>query len=186
MSEELHPITDQIETELSKKLFHLKTLYDVSRELIGLDSIEAIMHVFLMMSTGPPFSVATTGRPLAAASSRVRPKGSVRAGLMKTPPLAAVILVVLILRSFLFEPFKIPSGSMMPTLLVGDFIVVNKYAYGLRLPVTDTKILDVGEPQRGDVVRAETPAREHSQGYQNLKCNRYEPEINNVVADIHE
>lgn len=62
-----------------------------------------------------------------------------------------VILVVLILRSFLFEPFKIPSGSMMPTLLVGDFIVVNKYAYGLRLPVTDTKILDIGEPQRGDV-----------------------------------
>ncbi|MEN8214537.1 MAG: signal peptidase I [Pseudomonadota bacterium] len=63
-----------------------------------------------------------------------------------------VILVVLILRSFLFEPFKIPSGSMMPTLLVGDFIAVNKYAYGLRLPVTDTKILDVGEPQRGDVI----------------------------------
>jgi len=52
MSEESHPVTDQIETELSKKLFHLKTLYDVSRELIGLDSIEAIAHVFLMMSTG--------------------------------------------------------------------------------------------------------------------------------------
>lgn len=63
-----------------------------------------------------------------------------------------VILLVLILRSFLFEPFKIPSGSMMPTLLVGDFIVVNKYAYGLRLPVTDTKIFDIGEPQRGDVI----------------------------------
>lgn len=63
-----------------------------------------------------------------------------------------VILVVLILRSFLVEPFRIPSGSMMPTLLVGDFILVNKYAYGLRLPSLNTKVLDLGEPQRGDVV----------------------------------
>lgn len=63
-----------------------------------------------------------------------------------------IIVAVLILRSFLVEPFKIPSGSMMPTLLVGDFILVNKYAYGLRLPVTNTKILDIGHPQRGDVV----------------------------------
>ncbi len=63
-----------------------------------------------------------------------------------------VILVVLILRSFLMEPFRIPSGSMMPTLLVGDFIMVNKYSYGLRLPVTHHKIMDLGAPERGDVV----------------------------------
>ena len=63
-----------------------------------------------------------------------------------------VILIVLILRSFLFEPFKIPSGSMIPTLLVGDFILVNKYAYGVRLPVVRAKILDVGQPKRGDVM----------------------------------
>lgn len=63
-----------------------------------------------------------------------------------------VIFIVLLLRSFLAEPFRIPSGSMMPTLLVGDFILVNKFAYGLRLPVLNTKIVDLGEPQRGDVV----------------------------------
>ena len=63
-----------------------------------------------------------------------------------------VALVVLVLRSFIFEPFRIPSDSMMPTLLDGDFIIVNKYAYGLRWPVLNTKFFDVGEPQRGDVV----------------------------------
>ena len=63
-----------------------------------------------------------------------------------------VILVVFALRSFLVEPFKIPSGSMMPTLLVGDFILVNKFTYGIRLPVIDKKIIDVNNPQRGDVM----------------------------------
>jgi len=60
--------------------------------------------------------------------------------------------VVLLLRAFVFEPFRIPSDSMMPTLLDGDFIIVNKFAYGLRLPVINRKIVGVGEPQRGDVV----------------------------------
>jgi signal peptidase I len=63
-----------------------------------------------------------------------------------------VALVVLALRSFVFEPFRIPSDSMMPTLLDGDFIIVNKYAYGLRLPVLNRKVVATGEPQRGDVV----------------------------------
>ncbi|HET7557726.1 MAG TPA: signal peptidase I [Rhodanobacteraceae bacterium] len=62
-----------------------------------------------------------------------------------------VILAVLLFRTFLIEPFRIPSGSMMPTLLVGDFVLVNKFAYGLRLPVTDTKIINIGEPHRGDI-----------------------------------
>jgi signal peptidase I len=63
-----------------------------------------------------------------------------------------VALVVLLLRAFVFEPFRIPSDSMMPTLLDGDFIIVNKYAYGLRLPVINRKVIAIGEPQRGDVV----------------------------------
>lgn len=63
-----------------------------------------------------------------------------------------VIFAVLVLRSFLVEPFRIPSNSMMPTLLTGDFILVNKFDYGLRLPVLNTKFLEIGEPKRGDVV----------------------------------
>ena len=63
-----------------------------------------------------------------------------------------VIALVFILRSFLWEPFKIPSSSMVPTLLVGDFILVNKYAYGIRLPIINKKVIEVGDPQRGDVM----------------------------------
>jgi signal peptidase I len=63
-----------------------------------------------------------------------------------------VILLVFVLRSFVVEPFKIPSGSMLPTLFVGDFILVNKFDYGIRLPIVDKKIIPIGNPQRGDVV----------------------------------
>ena len=63
-----------------------------------------------------------------------------------------VLLVVLVLRSFIAEPFRIPSNSMMPTLLTGDFILVNKFAYGLRLPISNKKFVAIGEPKRGDVV----------------------------------
>jgi len=69
-----------------------------------------------------------------------------------TAGLFPVILAVFLLRSFLFEPFKIPSGSMIPTLLVGDLILVNKYDYGIRLPVLGTKLVQNKDPQRGDVV----------------------------------
>lgn len=63
-----------------------------------------------------------------------------------------VLLFVLVLRSFIAEPFRIPSGSMLPTLEVGDFILVNKFSYGLRWPVFNNKFIEIGEPQRGDVV----------------------------------
>ena len=85
-------------------------------------------------------------------------EGELREQILKEPVLVEysralfpVIFIVLILRSFLAEPFRIPSGSMMPTLLVGDFILVNKFAYGLRLPVLNTKVVELGEPRQGDV-----------------------------------
>jgi signal peptidase I len=63
-----------------------------------------------------------------------------------------VLAIVLVLRSFLFEPFQIPTGSMIPTLAVGDFILVNKFSYGIRLPVVGTKIVDIAEPKNGEVM----------------------------------
>ena len=76
-----------------------------------------------------------------------------------TAGLFPVILVVFLLRSFLFEPFKIPSGSMIPTLLVGDLILVNKFTYGVRLPVINTKVTEGTPPQRGDVMVFRYPPR---------------------------
>jgi len=70
-----------------------------------------------------------------------------------------VLLVVLVLRSFLVEPFKIPTGSMIPTLLVGDYILVNKFAYGLRLPVLGTEIVPIGKPERGDIMVFKYPEK---------------------------
>ncbi|KAF1016016.1 MAG: Signal peptidase I [Stenotrophomonas maltophilia] len=83
-----------------------------------------------------------------------------RAGLLDTEPVLVdysraffpVLLIVLVVRSFIAEPYKIPSSSMMPNLLIGDFILVNKFSYGLRLPITNSKLVPVGEPARGDVV----------------------------------
>ena len=69
-----------------------------------------------------------------------------------------VLIFVLVIRSFVFEPFRIPSGSMKPTLVVGDFIFVKKFSYGLRLPVTETKIIDTGHPERGDVIVFRLPS----------------------------
>ena len=69
-----------------------------------------------------------------------------------------VLVFVLVIRSFIFEPFRIPSGSMKPTLTDGDFIFVKKFSYGLRLPVTETKIIETGQPERGDVVVFRLPS----------------------------
>lgn len=72
-----------------------------------------------------------------------------------------ILLIVLVLRSFLFEPFRIPSGSLEPTLLMGDFILANKFDYGLRLPVFRHKLLNVGQPQRGDIIVFRWPPNPH-------------------------
>ena len=69
-----------------------------------------------------------------------------------------VLIFVLVIRSFVFEPFRIPSGSMKPTLTDGDFIFVRKFSYGLRLPVLETKIIETGQPERGDVVVFRLPS----------------------------
>ncbi|SNS75175.1 signal peptidase I [Noviherbaspirillum humi] len=86
-------------------------------------------------------------------------RASLEASLLKQPAwieysgsFFPVIALVFVLRSFLFEPFKIPSSSMVPTLVVGDLILVNKFTYGIRLPVINKKIVDVNNPQRGDVM----------------------------------
>lgn len=71
-----------------------------------------------------------------------------------------IILLVLVIRSFIAEPFRIPSSSMVPTLHIGDFILVNKFSYGIRLPVIHTKILNTGEPERGDVMVFRYPKKE--------------------------
>ncbi len=71
-----------------------------------------------------------------------------------------ILLLVFAVRSFAFEPFRIPSGSLKPTLLIGDFILVNKFSYGIRLPVLHTKVLTFNEPKRGDIVVFREPPTE--------------------------
>ncbi|MCK7597172.1 signal peptidase I [Microbulbifer sp. CAU 1566] len=90
------------------------------------------------------------GRKAQAASSGQRPPEPVLVEYAKS--FFPVLAIVFVLRSFLVEPFQIPSASMDPTLQVGDFILVNKFAYGLRLPVSRTKVMDISEPKRGDVM----------------------------------
>lgn len=79
-------------------------------------------------------------------------KGKGHGSIEYTGSFFPILLLVFFLRSFLFEPFQIPSGSMIPTLEVGDFIVVNKFSYGVRLPIVGTKIIPTKDPERGDVI----------------------------------
>ena len=92
--------------------------------------------------------------PIVEQERRSLEEGAVRqpAWLEYTASFFPVILLVFMLRSFLFEPFRIPSGSMIPTLEIGDLIMVNKYEYGIRLPVINKKVIEVGQPKRGDVM----------------------------------
>jgi signal peptidase I len=98
-------------------------------------------------------------------------RAAIEAGIVRQPvwieysgSFFPVIALVFVLRSFLYEPFKIPSSSMVPTLLVGDLILVNKFTYGIRLPVLNQKIIQINDPQRGDVMVFKYP-RDMSQDY---------------------
>lgn len=120
----------------------------------------ATVMVILVASSG---LILLYDRIVLAPQRRARaqsPAGTKGSEVAEKPPLWVeyarsffpIFLIVLLLRSFLVEPFRIPSGSMMPTLLIGDFILVNKFSYGIRLPVLNTKLIDIGSPKRGDVV----------------------------------
>ena len=98
-------------------------------------------------------------------------RAAIEAGILRQPvwieysgSFFPVIALVFVLRSFLYEPFKIPSSSMVPTLLVGDLILVNKFTYGIRLPVLNKKVIQINDPQRGDVMVFKYP-RDMSQDY---------------------
>ncbi len=107
-----------------------------------------------------------------------------RAGLLDSEPVLVdysraffpVLAIVLVVRSFIAEPYKIPSSSMMPNLLIGDFILVNKFAYGLRLPLNNAKVVPVGEPARGDVVVFHFP------GHSDTDPNKGENFIKRVIG----
>lgn len=98
--------------------------------------------------------------------SEVSPSEAIKSSTSSSEPILVeyarsffpVLCLVLVVRSFIFEPFRIPSDSMMPTLLAGDFIFVSKFSYDLRLPVFNTKILETGDPKRGDVIVFKLPA----------------------------
>jgi signal peptidase I len=144
----------------------MRALYAVLPVLIGAAVLRLLLAERLDFSAVLLAITVVTGLVWAFDAAVLRPRRSAAALAAGKDPAATpepgtvdyarsffpVALVVLALRSFVFEPFRIPSDSMMPTLLDGDFIIVNKYAYGLRLPVLNRKVLAVGEPQRGDVV----------------------------------
>jgi signal peptidase I len=95
----------------------------------------------------------TSAEALARERAALRENATRRPWYMEyTASFFPVILLVFVLRSFLFEPFRIPSGSMLPTLEIGDLILVNKFNYGIRLPVINRKVVPIGDPKRGDVV----------------------------------
>jgi signal peptidase I len=119
----------------------------------------ALILVLLTLGMGAVWAVdALVMRPrreaVAAEGDRPKEPGLVEFSRSFFP----IVLVVLLVRSFLYEPFRIPSSSMMPTLRVGDFIFVSKFSYGLRLPVLNALVLELGQPRRGDVAVFRLPS----------------------------
>lgn len=129
-------------------------IFDFSAIMVLLVGISGAIWAFDSWLFAPKRAqMAVAGESLdkhATASSPVRPPLPVIVDYARS--FFPIFLIVLILRSFLVEPFRIPSGSMIPTLLVGDFILVNKYDYGIRLPLINKKIIELGSPKRGDII----------------------------------
>ena len=119
----------------------------------------ALILTLLTLFTGVVVAVDKMVWKTTEDDSRDAVPGAIRTLVEYSRSFFPVLLFVLIIRSFVFEPFRIPSGSMMPTLLEGDFIFVKKFAYGLRLPVTETKVIETGSPKRGDVVVFRLPSQ---------------------------
>ena len=117
----------------------------------------ALVLTLLTLLTGIVMAMDTLVWKTADQDSRTAP-GAISTLVEYSRSFFPVLIFVLVIRSFIFEPFRIPSGSMKPTLVVGDFIFVKKFSYGLRLPVTETKIIETGDPKRGDVVVFRLPS----------------------------
>jgi len=117
----------------------------------------ALILVVLTLVSGVVVALDKLVWKTADQDSRTAPSG-IRTLVEYSRSFFPVLIFVLVIRSFVFEPFRIPSGSMKPTLVEGDFIFVKKYSYGLRLPVTETKILETGQPKRGDVIVFRLPS----------------------------
>ena len=118
----------------------------------------ALILTLLTLFTGVVVALDKIVWKTADDDSRDAAPGAIRTLVEYSRSFFPVLLFVLIIRSFIFEPFRIPSGSMMPTLLEGDFIFVKKFAYGLRLPVTESKVVETGSPKRGDVIVFRLPS----------------------------
>ncbi len=118
----------------------------------------ALILTVLTLFTGVIVAIDKTVWKTTEDDSRDAAPGALRTLVEYSRSFFPVLLFVLIIRSFIFEPFRIPSGSMMPTLLEGDFIFVKKFAYGLRLPVTENKVIETGDPERGDVIVFRLPS----------------------------
>lgn len=125
---------------------------DLAAILVILVALSGLVTLYDMFTGAPKRKAKLAALPGNANEKEINEAASMHLLVDLSRSLLPIFILVLVLRSFFVEPFRIPSGSMMPTLLVGDFILVNKFRYGIRLPVLNTKIVEMDKPERGDVV----------------------------------
>jgi signal peptidase I len=126
--------------------------WDLATVLVLLTLISGLIWLYDKLFLAPQRAIAKVSLGTQAIEVEIKKVTRIPFIVDLARSLFPVFIIVLGLRSFLVEPFRIPSGSMMPTLLIGDFILVNKFSYGIRLPVANLKIIEIGEPKRGDVI----------------------------------